>query len=269
MILELLEYLATPASRLARSMGFLKSALQVRARFLRCRQPWRPHLEHTRALILQAASLCPTRRKAVLFGAGLLHDIPLKELSALFQEVVLVDIVHPLSSRFAAWRQGNVRQVSLDVTGVMDKIFAAQKQPGAPLPISFPEAFCTDSDLDLSVSVNLLSQLAWVSSQHLATTHPAPVLDTFYRHLLEAHLDYLQRLPGHTALITDSRWTRHSVDGAFSETWDVLHGVTLPTLAQQWTWAIAPAPEREAGYDFTANVVGYPDWKQTSRTEHA
>lgn len=268
MILEFLEYLATPASPLARSMGFLKSALQVRARFSRCHHHWLSHLQHTRALILEAAARCPTRRKVVLLGAGLLHDIPLPELSRLFDQVVLVDIVHPLSSRLAAWRLGNVRQLSLDITGVMAKIPAAAEHPNAPLPRSFPEAFCLDPELDLTVSVNLLSQLAWIPSQLLASTHPAQPLDTFLRHLLEAHLDYLQRLPGHSALITDAAWTRRSIGGEPPETWDVLHGISLPPPEQHWEWQIAPAPEREPDADFSATVIAYPDWKRAQLAQH-
>lgn len=268
MLAELLEYLTTPASRLARSMGFLKSSIQVRARFHRCRHHWQPHLEKTRALILKAASLCQTRRKIVLLGAGLLHDIPLAEISRLFKEVVLVDIVHPISSRIAVWPYKNVRQLALDITGVMDSLPTSKTSAPITLPTSAPQFFCNDSDLDLTISVNLLSQLGWVAGQRLETLVSSEQLEAFQRQLISAHLDYLTRLPGHTALITDTEWRRTTTDGVFCEQWSVLQNSSLPVPEQEWVWDIAPAPERETSHDYSAKVVAYSDWKTASHSSN-
>ncbi|MEK0446796.1 MAG: hypothetical protein RLZZ399_2117 [Verrucomicrobiota bacterium] len=267
MILELLEYLLTPASRLARSMGFLRSALQVRSRFLRCANSWAPHLQHTRQLLLEAAATCPRHRKAVLLGAGLLHDIPLEELARQFKSVVLVDLVHPLPSRWATRRFPNVTRCTADISGVMAELPAALRFPQRPLPRSAPSLFLSDPELDMTVSVNLLSQLPWVPSQLLEKSHPAPVLEPFLQHLLRAHLDYLTRLPGHCALVTDVAWRREHIRTGHSESWDVLHGVSLPPPTRTWEWAIAPAPERESDHHFFAQVAGYPDWKRAAREQ--
>jgi hypothetical protein len=262
-ILELIEHCLTPCSLTARSMGFLTSTIQVRSRYKRCRQAWQPHLERTRAAILEAARRAAGRRVALLFGAGLLHDIPLRELAAGFEEVVLADIVHSLPCRLAALRFPNVRLLALDVTGVMAQLPLVAKRPSTPLPASAPKAFLEEARLDLTVSVNLLSQLGWVPGLFLEGKIPDGQLAAFQRSLVLAHLEYLRRLPGHSALITDVSWAaRPREGGAAPREWGVLQGVALPEPDCGWEWAIAPAPERELSVDYAAKVQGYLDWKR-------
>jgi hypothetical protein len=265
-ILELLEHCFTPCSWTARSQGFLTSSIQVRARYQRCRAAWLPHLERTRAALLLAAKLAPGRRKALLFGAGLLHDIPLRELSERFEEVVLADIVHALPSRLAALRFPNVRLLTLDVTGVMGELPRLRASQDAPLPASAPRAFLGDGRLDFVASVNLLSQLGWIPGRVLGGLRPEAELAAFQRSLVLAHLEYLRQLPGHAALITDVRWRArpHTPAGGAEREWEVLQGVALPEPDQAWDWEIAPAPERERGVDYAARVHCYADWKGTA-----
>ncbi len=243
-------------------MGFLTSTIQVRARYQRCRAAWQPHLDRTRAAILAAARLATGRRKALLFGAGLLHDIPLRELAASFEEVVLADIVHSLPSRLAALRFPNVRLLTLDVTGIMKELPRLRDSPAAPLPAYSPQVYLDDGRLDFSVSVNLLSQLGWVPSRFLRGGRPEADLAAFQKGLVLAHLEYLRQLPGHTALITDVRWrAQPHAPGEAAREWEVLQGVRLPEPEWAWDWDIAPAPERERGVDYAARVHGYADWK--------
>lgn len=246
-------------------MGFLKSTIQVRSRYERCKQAWAGHLGRTRECILKAAELAPGRRKAVLFGAGLLHDIPLAELSGMFEEVWLVDIVHSLPSRISARGYGNVKLVELDVTGVMSELAALRRSPKRALPISEPCRFLDDPRLDFAVSVNLLSQLPWVPGRFLGGTRPESEVSGFQAHLIRAHLEYLKRLPGRTALITDTFWRAEASAGGGVggdvPVWDVLSGVALPEPESAWDWLIAPAPERDEELDYIAKVHAYPDWK--------
>jgi hypothetical protein len=252
-------------------MGFLKSTIQVRSRYERCKQAWASHLRRTRECILTAAEMSPGRRKAVLFGAGLLHDIPLAELSRMFEEVWLADIVHSLPGRLSALRFGNVRLVELDVTGVVAELPALRRSPGRALPVSQPRRFLEDPRLDFAVSVNLLSQLPWVPGRFLGGTRPEQEVAGFQAHLILSHLEYLRRLPGHTALITDAFWRAEPAaagaavkGGEEAPVWDVLSGVVLPEPESTWDWLIAPAPERDERLDYIAKVHAYPDWKTSS-----
>jgi hypothetical protein len=249
-------------------MGFLKSSIQVRARYKRCHSQWSEHLGKTRSMILKAAHLATRRRKAVVFGAGLLHDIPLSELSDMFERVLLVDVVHTWPCRFKVLAFPNVELVTLDVTGIVGRLPAARRSPSIPLPESRPSAFIDDPLLDFSVSVNLLSQLPWVPGQFLADSHSEAALAAMKAQLIFAHLEYLRRLPGHTALISDTAWrsvTLKSAQGSREEEWDVLSGVSLPAPETAWDWLIAPAPERSKEADLVARVHAYPDWKGTLR----
>jgi hypothetical protein len=195
----------------------------------------------------------------LVLGAGLLHDIPLKELSTAFQKVVLL---HPLLSRIATWQFRNVELISADVTGVMDELVQIAPIPGARLPISHPTRFINDRELDLTLSVNLLSQIPYVPGKYLDELRDEETIDAFMRHLVEAHLDYLCRLPGHSALITDVLVSRMSRDGGPAETGDPLYGVSLPPADSTWEWHLAPSPEAAPGIDIFTIVAAYMDWKR-------
>jgi hypothetical protein len=211
---------------------------------------------------LASAERAPGRRKALLIGAGLLHDIPLGALAARFEEVVLADIVHSLPSRLAVLRFPNVRLLTLDVTGVMRELSRLRDNPEVRLPASKPQAFLEDRRLDFTASVNLLSQLGWVPGQVLDGARPEAELAAFQRGLIEAHLEYLRQLPGHTSLITDARWRAQPLaQGGEAREWGVLYNVHLPEPDSAWDWRIAPAPERERRVDYTAKVHWYADWK--------
>jgi hypothetical protein len=89
-------------------------------------------------------------------------------------------------------------------------------------------------------------------------------VDAFSKHLIEAHLDYLRRLPGHTALIADAAVGRRAAGGGgeLLEEWSALHGAPLPPAGDSWEWRLAPSPEIERGVDLFTTVFAYPDWKK-------
>lgn len=250
-------------------MGFLKSSIQVRARYKRCETAWRGHLEQTRAMVLKAAQRAPRRRKALVFGAGLLHDIPLRQLSEMFEQVVLADMVHLWPCRLEALRYGNVKLLRCDATGAIGQLCAAAGRSSAPPPASRPVEFLNDPLLDFTVSVNLLSQLGWVPGLFLGKSRSSDQVEAMKGQFIAAHLEYLRRLPGHTALITDTVWSAIPLNPAGSpgptEVWDVLSGVCLPEPDHAWNWSIAPAPERSSSADYIARVHAYTDWKAASK----
>ena len=253
---EMLEYILTPASRLARRQGFLRGAIQIRSRHGRCRRAWGPHLEETRRVILEAAEGCRKRGRVLVLGGGLVHDVPVAELCAEFDEVVLVDMVHPLSSRLETLRFRNLRRLEWDVTGWMEGL-----GQGKIWGFGEPDLCCGEREVDLVVSVNVLSQIGWAPSRMLRGSCEEDRLESLLSILVRAHLDGLRRLPCASALVTDYKWRRREIQSGESAAWEVLHGVQLPAGGRRWEWEIAPAPEREKGADFTACVAGYADWK--------
>jgi len=262
MILEFLEYWMTPCTSTAKAMGFLSSAIQVRARYRRCKRAWMPHIVQTRRVILDAVDRCRGRRKIVILGAGLLHDIPIQELSRLFQRVVLVDIVHPFLSRLTICQFRNIEIVSADVTEIMEPLRQIALTPYGLLPTSRPMRFVDDPEIDLTISVNLLSQLPYIPARYLEGRRDEITVNTFLKHLIEAHLDYLLRLPGHTALITDSTIRHTTLSGKLLEERSAIYEVRLPLADFTWEWSLAASPEIAYGTNVSTVVVAYPDWKK-------
>lgn len=263
----LIQKLTALPSDFVRELKLDKASLDVEARHDRCAVAWKPHLERTRAVILRSAHLANQRRTAVVLGAGLLHDIPLLELSDLFRQVVLVDLVHSRSCQMQAAMLPNVICLQADITGTASHLLWARKNR-SPLPCTEPDLFQNDQSVDFLVSVNVLSQLGCAPAEFLRTSHSQEEIREFQRHLIEAHLKYLRQCPGHSALITDVAWSRralHVPQTAVAARREVVHQVLLPAPEEAWDWLIAPAPEADPAHDLVAHVAAYPDWKASNR----
>jgi hypothetical protein len=253
-----LQDLLTPSSRPLRGMGYLRELRGIKARARRCWRAWQPHLERSKAVIRVAIEPCQQRRKAVILGSGLLHDVPVAEISAAFREVLLVDIVHPLKSWWPAWRYNNLRPVIGDVTGTAEEVFRVAKIAGAALPRTEPSLFLHDPEVDLVVSLNLLSQLPVIPTEHLtrAGAHLPDAIAAYGRWLIEAHLDYLQRFQCPVALISDVEKLTVDRAGTVVERKSALRDVPLPWRGEEWTWHLAPRPEADQNYSYIRRVVG-------------
>lgn len=257
MIVELLENLLTPCSIAFRRVGYLRGQLGIKVRHRQCRSAWRPHLELTKVAILTAIKQCPQRRKCVILGSGRLLDVPLRELSEQFQEVILVDTVHPLSTYLAARWFGNVRLVRADVTATAEQLPRIRGKRGTPLPNSIPTQFCDDPEIDYVASVNLMSQLGYLPGVFLENKRTEEEIDEYARSLMYSHLEYLERLPGVVTLITDYEKVVRDKSGDVIERIDILYGVELPWAGEEWTWKHVPLNliSSEFSYDRVVRAV--------------
>lgn len=267
MLAEALEYLLTPCPRVARKLGYLYEVIAIKARHARCRKAWAPHLERTQAILRAAMNRCSQRRKAVILGSGMLLDVPLAELATGFQQVILVDLVHPLGARWRRRRFANVNALTADVTNTAEALLQAVKNPDEPLPVSRPTLVLEDAEVDFVASVNLLSQLPYLPSEYLrhAGQRSEQEITAFSRQLIRAHLDYLQQLPGVVALITDVEQQTLDRAGAVITRSDTLHGIALPWRGEEWIWPLAPRPEAHPEHSYQRRVIGVADVKDLSR----
>jgi hypothetical protein len=258
MIPAAIEYLATPCSRSLRGMGYLRELMGIRGRAWRCWNAWKPHLEKSKSIIRTAMEQCSQRRKAVILGSGMLYDVPIDELSSSFREVLLVDIVHPLKNWLPSLRYKNLRRVTADVTGTADEVYRVAKLPGTTLPRTEPSLFLDDAEVDLVVSLNLLSQLPVVPTTYLERfgVHPPEAVAAFARHLIASHLAYLQRFTCTVTLITDVEKLTLNRAGKLVGKSSLLRGVELPCEGETWTWHLAPRPEADPDYSYYRRVVG-------------
>jgi len=254
MILEALEQLFSPCPAPWRRMGYLREQIAIKARHRRHRAAWSPHLEASRRQVLSAALACPRGGTALLLGAGLQQDLPLEELSAHFDRVILADLVHTPLNRALARRRGsgNLEFAEFDAAGCSRRLY----QEGGDLSEQALEALVGGADAGLpallggrepgfTASVGLASQLMLLPLEWLERDREFS--EGFEARLrtaaLRAHLAWLGRRDGSTLLLTDRRRRERGLDGRLlREEW--FPGMqVLPEPGASWVWPLAPAPE--------------------------
>jgi len=260
---DLLRHVVTPYPRAVKAMGFPAEVAGIRARYKRRQADWQEHLEKSRSVILRGAERADQRRKAIILGGGLLHDVPLAELAAMFREVLLVDLIHPFASRWQTRRLRNVRHVTTDVTGTIAAAYRVAWDVDKPLPKSEPKLFLDDPEVDFTASVNLASQLPCMPMAYLSRqgAHAKESINEYARNLIRAHLAYLDRMLGRVALVTDIERLKLTLTGQIVERRDLFLGVPWPDRGQEWEWKLAPCPEADRTHHYFRRVIGIPDWK--------
>jgi hypothetical protein len=241
MLSDLITSLTTPVSPALRGLGYLDEALDMRRRAKRNRQAWQPHLDRTRRFVLSSAEQCRDRGRAVILGSGLLLDVPLAELSALFGEVVLKDVVCLPEIRKQIATYTNVRFVEHDVTGVAERLYRNRQQGNHQLPeISPPTG---DDDAGLLVSLNILSQL-WVVPRAFAARNLRGIaddrIDDWCRQLVEAHYTWLRSRPGDVCLVADYAFIKRDRQERIISRDSTVYGLEMPAPDASWTWNIVP-----------------------------
>ena len=244
-MLDFLEGMFLRCPRHVRVMGYLDEIIAIGARCRQVCEDWAPHLERSKAIVRQAIAQTQPRRTAVIFGSGRLQDVPLADLAAAFERVVLVDIVHVGDVRRECRHFQNVELASLDITQVSEALYHLGPK-GGPLPCSRPTLFHDDPSVDLVASMNLLSQLPYTPLHYLRrwSRFSDRDLEDFARHLIEAHLEFLARFTATVCLIADREYLTLDTDDRVAETRGALHGVELPWPGEEWIWRLAPRPRR-------------------------
>ncbi len=263
MLLEWLDRCLLRVPLHLREMGYLHELHGIRRRWRQSRRAWEPHCRHSAAVLLAAVKRCPRRRKAVVLGSGFLHDVPLAALADAFERVVLVDLLHPLAARWQARRLRNVQFLAADVSATAREVWQAVEAPGTPLPRSHPDLFLGDDEVDLVASVNLLSQLPCLPEQYLRGLHAASEeqINDYGRDVVQAHLDYLRRLPGVVALIADIEALTLTQTGQEVSRRRTLRGVSFPFAGREWDWPIVPRKSCYPHHGEHLLVVGVEDVK--------
>lgn len=249
MLVEVLQYLTTPAPLRHRRLGYVGQSVALHSRSRRCRRSWEPHLARTRAVIEASAAACPRRRAVAVLGSGLLDDVPLRSLARVFERVLLVDAVHPWPARACALPHRNVRLVSRDLSGAQ----------GQPDPLAFLDEV---PGLDLVVSANLLSQLPILPVDRAERRGADGA--ALGRRIVETHLASLALRGVRVCLVGDVRQHELARDGTSLGEHDLLFGVVLPPAPLAWSWDLAPFGEVGSDRRLVHDVVADPDWRLLS-----
>lgn len=269
MLNEALAYITTPASATARRLGYLKEAIAIEARHQRVVTHWKEHLERSQEYVWQSAKLCKKTRHAVILGSGLLLDVPLARLSAHFDRVTCVDIVHLKKVRHNLSHYDNVELYEHDITGVADTLVAYISEDSAPehLPVSRPSCPCIDESTDFVVSLNLLSQLSVVPACYVRDKFSKfdNQIRSWKKQITQNHIEWLTSLPCRTCLISDVQRLISDKEGEIKRTEDSLHGATLPPTSDTWWWDIIPLEESDTRESCTSLVWAYSSFSRTSK----
>jgi len=260
MFAELITYIMTPCPQYVRHMDYVGEVIAMRERYRRSRALWMPHLEHSRRFIVSAADRCRNRGRAVILGAGLLLDVPLEELSALFGEVVLVDIVFLPEARRSASRFDNVKLVLYDVTNIAQKLYENIQRGNFELPESTPAVPEIDEKTGLVVSLNILSQL-WVVPRMYALRR-LPSLDEelvhdWCRQIVESHYAYLRSMPSSVCLIADHEVIKCDRERRIASRGSTVYNLELPRPDASWTWNIVPMGDGRQYLSKELNVAAW------------
>lgn len=263
MLAELALQTLTPAAPLARQFGLLREGVALWSRGLRQRENWEPHQARCRAIIAEVAASLPRRRKVVVLGSGPARDIPLDMLCASFDEVVLVDIVHLPPLRLKLWRQPKISLLSRDLTGAMAWLAGDVESRQDPLA-----DLVTDDSVDLVISANLLSQLAWPVADWLEDNpaRAAALPDNLPARCIAWHLADLARFKGHVCLISDVEMIERDRSGAIHERLDLMYDVRLPKEDESWLWPVAPFGEAELEREYVHRVCAWRRYEGRSST---
>lgn len=216
----------------------------MRGRYRRNRTAWQPHLDNTQRFVLAVAEKSRDRNKVIVFGSGLLLDVPLAELSAMFREVVLMDIVCLPEIRRQIKGYKNVSFVEHDVTDIAEGLYANRQQGIPELPKVLPASVGPDIDADLVISLNILSQL-WVIPRTYASTQrpaiPHDQVEDWCRQIVEFHYTSLRFLSCDVCLVADHEFVKRDHAGSIISRASTLYDLALPEPDESWTWNIVPA----------------------------
>jgi hypothetical protein len=181
----------------------------------------------------------------------------------MFREVLLVDLIHPLGSRWQTRKLRNVRHVTADVTDTIATVYRVAWDADKPLPKSEPKLLLDDPEVDFTASVNLLSQLPCMPMSYLTRqgVHSKDAIQEYSRDLVHAHLAYLEHMPGQVALITDFERLKVTPTGETVERRDLFLGVPWPARGEEWEWRLAPSGEADPTHHYFRRVIGISDWK--------
>ncbi len=209
MILETLEWCATPCPWFARRRGLLAAQIAIRHRANRCRAAWKPHLDACRQFVADTLGSGPRLENLVILGSGHLNDLDLRFLLSRFERITLVDAVHPLEIQIRAkFSKGRLNSVTADLC-----------EPSKPV-------------------ADLVSRSDWTISSCLLSQLPLFAETDGARAILSRHLELLATAP-RSILITDV-----AKRASGENEWTSLSGnARLPEADAEWIWTIAPPGE--------------------------
>ncbi len=228
--------------KILRKFGFKNDQEGIINRYLREEEGWNEHLENTKNFILQVADKM-LKQKVVVLGSGWLLDVPLESLSATFENVVLIDVVHPRQIEHKITKMPGVNTISTDITGLVIPVYEALKEKKKEINLlelkqDYDNYLLTELEsADFVVSVNLLNQLDILICDYIKKTNrfSEDEISKFRKQIQSNHLNLLPA--GKSALITDYEELNFNDKEEIIQNKKLVH-INLPhqNRAKKWKW---------------------------------
>ena len=140
-------------------MEFYNDQNGIMRRYMREKENWDQHLNYSKNFILKSAE---NKKNAtcVILGSGWLVDVPISELSEIFSEVILIDIIHPKQIIHKTKSLQNVKFIHDDITGGLINFFYQSTPKTKALPETINSFhYNIPVKADFVISLNILCQL--------------------------------------------------------------------------------------------------------------
>lgn len=255
-------YLTADTPGYVRKMGYLYQSIALENRYLRRKSSWQGHLDNSRKFIIDTAHRCAARGNVIVLGSGILLDVPLDQLSELFDRVLLVDVVHLPHVLKKIKKYKNVIALQADVTDVAERMFENIRKKNYVLPQGSPFIPGLDADTGLIVSLNIFSQLYAFPVDYIQKN--AAAFDSGNKRkwcasILAAHYDMINSQNADVCFIADYYYTRRYRSGEVAEEGSTIGNIQLPEPERSWVWNIAPAEKN----GLTAKELNVGAWHIT------
>lgn len=262
MIREAITFLFTPTTPLAKKYGFLYQSIALGRRYQRCKKMWLPHLKNCQDLFNDAASKLPQKKSVVVLGSAHLHEIPFHLLVENFDEITLVDIIHPLKHHRLAKRNHRLKLVTADISGSLAKLNNVHSLEDLhELLAQLQSQTLFNFKADLIISGNILSQLGLLPieamekklKRHLTIEEKDKICTAF----AQLHLQNLKKCQGQKLIYADREVIYRSPQG------EIIYQGHYPvdfagfTKIKNWTWLLAPLKEASKEYSIEMSINSY------------
>lgn len=218
-------------------MGFVQDQNGIIRRYEREKHNWNDHLTRSKNFILKSTEE-KDKGTCVVLGSGWLLDLPLDELSEMYSEVLLIDLIHPKAVMHKVQKLSNVECIYEDITGGLVDLFYKSLPKNRLLPETLKAyRYKLPDRTDIVISLNVLCQLHILLLDYVKrfSVYNENELTQMERIIQESHLEILPK--NKTCLITD-------IEEEILDEKDEIIGINplihvdLPegNFSQQWQW---------------------------------